>query len=80
MAFQKTGWRAGDDGAIDLVRSQQSFDGVSAFQNVSMELSGTGEPVRVDVGKITSSVLSVLGVSPLFGRAFTSARAEITVR
>src|SRR4029434_5438406 len=33
---------------LDLQRDQQSFEGVAAYLNVPFELSGTGEPIRID--------------------------------
>jgi predicted permease len=57
---------------LDLARDQQSFQGVAAYRNVPVELSGGGEPIRLDAAKVTTNLFSVLGVSPVRGRDFTS--------
>jgi predicted permease len=56
---------------LDLEREQQSFEGVAAFVNASLELSGDGEPVRIDGAKVTANLFPLLGASPLVGRGFT---------
>jgi putative ABC transport system permease protein len=56
---------------LDLQRDQQSFEGVAAFVNHPFELSGPGEPVRINGAKVSASLFSLLGVRPLAGRDFT---------
>jgi len=56
---------------LDLQRDQQSFEGVEAFVNVPFELSGRGDPIRIDGGKVSGKLFSLLGVRPLLGRDFT---------
>jgi len=56
---------------LDLEREQHSFEGVAAFVNVSLELSGGGEPVRIDGAKVTANLFPLLGTSPLVGRGFS---------
>jgi predicted permease len=56
---------------VDLERDQRSFDGVAAYLNVPFELSGTGEPIRIDAAKVSANLFSLLGSAPLLGRGFT---------
>ena len=56
---------------LDLQRDQQSFEGVEAFVNVPFELSGRGDPIRIDGAKVSGKLFSLLGVRPLLGRDFT---------
>jgi predicted permease len=56
---------------LDLEREQHSFEGVAAFVNASLELSGGGEPVRIDGAKVTANLFPLLGMSPLVGRGFS---------
>jgi len=42
----------------------------------SVNVSGLGQPEHVPAQSITASVLSILGVTPLFGRSFTQADNE----
>jgi len=46
------------------------FESLAAFSPWSMNLTGEGEPVRLDVGAVTANFFSTLGVSPALGRAF----------
>jgi putative ABC transport system permease protein len=55
---------------LDLQRDQRSYDGVAIYANVPFELSGRGEPVRIDGAKVSSNLFSLLGVQPLIGRDF----------
>jgi predicted permease len=55
---------------LDLQRDQRSFEGVAAYTNVPFELSGRGEPIRIDGTKVSSNLFSLLGVQPLIGRDF----------
>ena len=56
---------------LDLQRDQQSFEGVETFVNVPFELSGRGEPIRIDGAKVSGKLFSLLGVRPILGRDFT---------
>src|SRR5262249_35068575 len=58
---------------LDLERDQQSFEDVAAYANLSFELSGRSEPIRIDGAKVSAGLFSLLGVDPLLGRDF---RAE----
>jgi len=53
---------------LDLAREQQSFEGIAAYVNLSVELSGRGEPVRLDAAKVSANLFQTLGVQPLHGR------------
>jgi putative ABC transport system permease protein len=49
----------------------RSYDGVAAYRTVEFELSGIATPERIKAARISASLLSVLGVRPVLGRAFT---------
>src|SRR5579862_8381597 len=51
---------------------QRSFESLAAYLNLSMERSGRGDPQRVVAARTSANLLSVLGASPLLGRAFTT--------
>jgi predicted permease len=51
---------------------QQSFESVAAFKNLEVELSGDGEPERIEGARVTASLFDALGVQPALGRAFTA--------
>jgi predicted permease len=56
---------------LDLQREQRSFAALAAYQREPVELSGAGDPIRVDAARVSANLFSMLGVSPLLGRGFT---------
>lgn len=59
----------------DWQARQRSFDGFDVFTARSANLTGTGDPVRLDGAAIGATLFDVLGVRPLRGRSFTAADA-----
>jgi len=55
---------------IDLNEMSQSFEAVAAYQSGGANLTGTGDPVRVNTGLVNASLFSILGVEPKQGRTF----------
>jgi putative ABC transport system permease protein len=60
----------------NLQRSNHVFGDVAGFKPVSANLTGVGEPERLDGARASASLFSILGVDPLIGRTFS--RAEDT--
>src|SRR5262245_7087325 len=54
-------------------RRNRSFDELAAIADVSFNLTGGGEPERVEASHTTANLFSLLGTQPLLGRTFTSA-------
>jgi len=54
-----------------FARDSKAFTGVGGFVGASYEESGAGAPFQARAERLTASVLPVLGVDPLMGRAFT---------
>jgi len=52
-------------------RETKAFSGVGGYIGASFRLTGAGAPLAAQAERITASVLPVLGVHPLLGRAFT---------
>ena len=52
-------------------RETKSFTGVAGYQESTYDLTGEGEPRKVQGARLTSNVLSVLGAAPMLGRNFT---------
>jgi putative ABC transport system permease protein len=63
-------------GFREYTRDLNSFVNLGAYQQTNYELSGTGEPARINAARLTASMLPVLGVSPSVGRAFTQQEDE----
>ena len=54
-------------------RSQNSvFSETAAFETADFNLTGTGEPQRINAARISASALPLLGATPELGRNFTS--------
>ena len=55
---------------LDWRTRQQVFEGIAAQWPTPLNLTGLGEPERVDAGNVSASFFHVLGVVPALGRAF----------
>src|SRR6185369_15623162 len=55
---------------VDLRDQNQSFEGLSATHRISVNLTGDGEPERVDGRRVSANLFDLLGVEPYLGRAF----------
>ena len=56
----------------ELLRDHaQSYEGVAAWTNDTLNLTGHGEPLQVAVGRVTPNFFDVLGVQPQIGRSFS---------
>jgi putative ABC transport system permease protein len=58
-------------GVRTYIRDTHAFSGLGGYTPASYELSGTGDPAQINAARLTASVFSVLGVSPLIGHEFT---------
>lgn len=54
-----------------VAANNRSFVATGAYRANQYEVSGAGQPLRVQGARMTASLFSVLGVSPLMGRAFS---------
>jgi putative ABC transport system permease protein len=59
----------------DVSTMSVSFDQFGAFQRSAVNLVGSGEPVRIEVARVTHQVLPLLGVRPMLGRLFDTTKA-----
>ncbi len=69
---------------LDWTRMSRAFTRLAAYTSVPRDLTGHGAPLRVAASAASPSFFSVLGVSPLLGRAFrdeegTSGRDRVVV-
>lgn len=56
----------------ELVRDgNRSFQAVAAWTNDTFNLTGHGEPMQVQVGRVSANFFSLLGVQPELGRTFS---------
>lgn len=47
------------------------LSGLALYLEISSPISGTGEPLELNIIRTTSNLLSVLGIAPILGRGFT---------
>ena len=57
---------------IDWRDQNQVFESIAALDQASFNLTGVGDPERVDGRRVSAALFPLLGVSPQVGRWFTS--------
>ncbi len=57
---------------MDLRNHIQAFDDVAAYDSSNINLTGEGEPERIESAQVSASFFTLLGVQPILGRAFTA--------
>ena len=55
---------------MDWRAQNQVFESMAALADMSFNLTGTGEPERIDGRRVSASLFPLLGVEPQLGRAF----------
>jgi predicted permease len=55
---------------LEWQRRSRSFDAIAALEDVSYNLTGDGEPERLEASRTTANLFSLLGMQPLLGRTF----------
>jgi putative ABC transport system permease protein len=55
---------------ISWKEQSQTLLGMSAYTNLSVSLTGVGEPERIEGQRVSASLFPLLGVEPHMGRAF----------
>jgi putative ABC transport system permease protein len=55
---------------VDWRDQNQVFEGMAAIADMSFNLTGTGEPERIDGRRVSANLFPLLGVEPQIGRAF----------
>jgi putative ABC transport system permease protein len=56
---------------LDIQKESKSWESIGAWTTGGVNLSSTGEPIRVTSNSVTRSLIDTLGVPPMMGRAFT---------
>src|SRR5215216_3693275 len=55
---------------MDWQKEEQVFASVAAFQPRNVDLTGNGDPARVQAAQVSEDYFRVMGVEPLLGRTF----------
>lgn len=61
-----------DANYLAVAHGNSSFEGLTMFHDVEVNLTGAGDAVRLGVAKVTPEFFSVLRVAPQLGRGFAS--------
>src|SRR6516225_6374486 len=56
---------------LDWRRETSTFSDLAAYRSDDFNLSGQGEPERLDTEMVSATFFPLLGVRPIVGRAFT---------
>jgi predicted permease len=62
--------------SLAYTRETSSFSSLGSYLQSSYELSGVGDPAKINASRLTAGIFPTLGVSPLMGRAFTQQEDE----
>src|SRR3954453_423831 len=57
---------------LDWQKQSTVFSGMAAFAERSFNLTGAGEPERVDGRRVSANLFNLLGVTPIIGRSFVA--------
>jgi putative ABC transport system permease protein len=57
-------------------RETQSFESLGSYEATLFELSGDGNPARINAARVSGTLFPTLGVQPLLGRVFTQQETE----
>ncbi len=70
LGFEELPW--GRSEFLTFARQTKAFAALGAFLGDSFNLTGTGEPVRLEGVRASAGLFPSLGVVPVIGRAFTA--------
>jgi putative ABC transport system permease protein len=61
---------------IDFRQQLTSLESLAGISQIPLNLTGSGEPERLDASSVSSNFFDVLGVRPLLGEVFHGGRAD----
>ena len=62
---------------VDWRDQNQVFEGMAAIDETSFNLTGSGDPERLEGRRVSTSLFPLLGVKPQLGRVFTAAEDQV---
>jgi predicted permease len=63
-----------------VAANNQSFASTGVYRNQDYEISGAGQPRRIEGARVSASLFQVLGISPAIGRTFTQREDDRSTR
>src|SRR5262249_5521415 len=76
----KLGWYYGGVSApelLDYMAGNETFAEMAGYGIINLNLTGDGEPQRLQVARVSPSLFPLLGVTPLLGRGFSAEEDEV---
>jgi predicted permease len=67
---ESTGWNPSDSEYLEIRARNRTLDEMAFAEHRDLQVSGTGEPVRVFAARVTASFFPLLGASASLGRTF----------
>jgi hypothetical protein len=62
---------------LDYKEGNEVFSEIAAFRDLSVNLTGQGEPLRIQAARVSSTLFPMLGVHPLYGRVFSPEEDQV---
>jgi putative ABC transport system permease protein len=62
---------------LDWRERNRVFEDLAAYNEGSVNLTGVGEPVELDVARVSASLLPILHATPLLGRGFLAEEDQV---
>jgi predicted permease len=62
---------------LDYIAGNETFAEMAGYSILSLNLTGEGEPRRIQAARVSPSLFRLLGVSPLAGRGFSAEEDEV---
>ncbi len=72
-------WTFSEPAFLDLKERSRSLEAISACRNVTLALTGVGEPEAVKSAEVTPSFFAMFGILPVAGRAFQAERDSVVI-
>jgi len=72
-ALTRQGMPATPQDVLEFQHNSTAFSAVAGFEGNAVDLTGQGQPERLQGVRVSPEIFDVLGVQPVLGRAFTSA-------
>src|SRR5689334_3518126 len=74
------GWYYGGVSApemLDYIAGNETFAEMAGYGIENLNLTGVGDPRRIEVARVAPSLFPLLGVTPLLGRGFSAEEDEV---
>jgi putative ABC transport system permease protein len=55
---------------LDYKEGNEVFSEIAAYRELSVNLTGRGDPQRIQAARVSATLFPMLGINPLYGRAF----------